>query len=87
MGKLNAIKKIDNERLKNQDNHQRKKKKIYNKQTTTKWGKKNRKCTWKNMKEFELENNKEKNWFTKEIERIKDKKKFDELKTNKKWKR
>ena len=30
------IKKIDNERLKNQDNHQRKMKKIYNKQTTTK---------------------------------------------------
>ena len=32
------------------------------------------------MKEFELENNKEKNRFTKEMERIKDKKNFDELK-------
>lgn len=60
-------------------------KKIYNKQTTTKRDKKNRKCTWKNMKEFELEiyeleNNIEKNRFTKEMERIKDKKDFDELK-------
>ena len=33
-----------------------------------------------NMKEFELENNKEKNRFIKEMERIKDKKNLDELK-------
>lgn len=32
------------------------------------------------MKEFELENNKEKNRFIKEMERIKDKKNLDELK-------